>query len=205
MNTERTLLNKARVLLGIEVKLEQMKLDNGAILEAEVFEAGAEIFVVADEERVAVPVGEYEAEGKIIVVSEEGIIGEIKEAEAEAEEEAPAETEAEQVEEEELSTETASPKKIVKSISEEMFFSEIEKLRTEINELKLSKTEVVAEEVEVELSEEVKEDKVELSAEEVEGITHTPENKSDKKETILYSQKGSKNTTRNRIFNKLNK
>lgn len=205
MNTERTLLNKARVLLGIEVKLEQMKLDNGAILEAEVFEAGAEIFVVADEERVAVPVGEYEAEGKIIVVSEEGIIGEIKEAEAEAEEEAPAETEAEQVEEEELSTETASPKKIVKSISEEMFFSEIEKLRTEINELKLSKTEVVAEEVEVELSEEVKEEKVELSTEEVEGITHTPENKSDKKETILYSQKGSKNTTRNRIFNKLNK
>lgn len=207
MNTERTLLNKARVLLGIEVKLEQMKLDNGAILEAEVFEAGAEIFVVADEERVAVPVGEYESEGKTIVVSEEGIIAEIKEAEAEAEaeEESVEETEAEQVEEEELSTETASPKKIVKSISEEMFFSEIEKLRTEINELKLSKTEVVAEEVEVELSEEVKEEKVELSTEEVEGISHNPENVSDKKELNLYSQKGNKNTTRNRIFNKLNK
>ena len=43
MNTDRTLLNKARVLLGLEVKLEQMKLDNGAILEAEVFEAGAEM------------------------------------------------------------------------------------------------------------------------------------------------------------------
>lgn len=203
MNTDRTLLNKARVLLGLEVKLEQMKLDNGAILEAEVFEAGAEIFVVADDERVAVPVGEYEVEGgMIIVVSEEGIIGEIKEAGAE--EEAPAETEVEEVEEE-LSTETASPKKIVKSISEEMFFSEIEKLRTEINELKLSKTEVVAEEVQVELSEEVKEDKVELSTEEVEGITHTPENLSDKKELNLYSQKGNKNTTRNRIFNKINK
>jgi len=197
MNTDRTLLNKARVLLGLEVKLEQMKLDNGAILEAEVFEAGAEIFVVADDERVAVPVGEYEVEGgMIIVVSEEGIIGEIKEAGAETEEEAPATEEV--VEEEELSTETASPKKIVKSISEEMFFSEIEKLRTEINELKLSKTEVV------ELSE-VKEDKVELSAEEVEGITHTPENLSDKKELNLYSQKGNKNTTRNRIFNKINK
>jgi len=203
MNTDRTLLNKARVLLGLEVKLEQMKLDNGAILEAEVFEAGAEIFVVADDERVAVPVGEYEVEGgMIIVVSEEGIIGEIKEAGAETEEEAPATEEV--VEEEELSTETASPKKIVKSISEEMFFSEIEKLRTEINELKLSKTEVVAEEVVVELSE-VKEDKLELSAEEVEGITHTPENLSDKKELNLYSQKGNKNTTRNRIFNKINK
>ena len=183
MNAEKTLLNKARTLLGIQVKLEQMTLDNGAVLEAEVFEAGAEIFVVADEERVAVPVGEYEAEGKTIVVSEEGVIGEIKEASAE-EEEAPAEEEA-PVEEEELATEEAAPKKIVKSISEEMFFSEIEKLRTEINELKLSKTE----------------EKVELS--EVEGITHTPENVADKKELNLYAQKV-KSTTRNRIFNKIN-
>ena len=192
MNTERTLLNKARVLLGIEVKLEQMTLDNGAVLEAEVFEVGAEIFVVADEERVAVPVGEYEAEGKTIVVAEEGVIGEIKEAGAETEEEAPATEEV--VEEEELSTETASPKKIVKSISEEMFFSEIEKLRTEINELKLSKTEVVDEEVveEVKLSE-------------VEGISHNPEKLADKKELNLYSQKGNRSTTRSRIFNKINK
>ena len=204
MNTKDT-LNKVRAVLGIEVKLEQMKLDNGAILEAEKFEAGAEIFVVADEERVAVPVGEYETEdGMMIIVSEEGIIAEIKEAEAK-EEEAVEETEAEEVVEEELATETASPKKIVKSISEEMFFSEIEKLRTEINELKLSKTEVVAEEVVVELSEEVKEEKVELSAEEVEGISHNPENVSDKKELNLYSQKGNKNTLRSRIFNKINK
>tara|TARA_B110000211_G_scaffold21352_1_gene22144 strand:- start:2121 stop:2708 length:588 start_codon:yes stop_codon:yes gene_type:complete len=195
MNTERTLLNKARILLGIEVKLEQMTLDNGAVLEAEVFEVGAEIFVVADEERVAVPVGEYEAEGKTIVVAEEGVIGEIKEAGAETEEEAPATEEV--VEEEELEAETTSPKKIVKSISEEMFFSEIEKLRTEINDLKLSKTEVVDEEV-VELSKEVK-----LS--EVEGISHNPEKLADKKELNLYSQKGNKSTTRSRIFNKINK
>ena len=192
MNAEKTLLNKARTLLGIQVKLEQMTLDNGAVLEAEVFEAGAEIFVVADEDRVPVPVGEYEAEGKTIVVSEEGVIGEIKEASAT--EEAPAEEAP--VAEEELATEEATPKKIVKSISEEMFFSEIEKLRTEINELKLSKTEVVAEEV-------VVEEKVELS--EVEGITHTPENSSDNKELNLYSQRGNKNTTINRIFNAINK
>jgi hypothetical protein len=198
MNTNQT-LNKVRTLLGIEVKLEQMKLDNGAILEAEAFEAGAEIFVVADEERVAVPVGEYEADGKIIVIEEEGIISEIKEAgaEEEAPEEEVVEEEAksEEVEEEELSTETASPKKIVKSITEEMFFSEIEKLRNEINELKLAKVEV----------EEVEEVSVELSAEpEVEGISHNPENVSAKKELNLYSQKG-KNNTINRIFNTLNK
>jgi MFS superfamily sulfate permease-like transporter len=169
-----------------------MILENGAVLEAEVFEAGAEIFVVAENERVPVPVGSYEAEGKTIVVAEEGVIGEIKEAGAETEEEAPATEEV--VEEEELSTEATSPKKIVKSISEEMFFSEIEKLRTEINDLKLSKTEVIDEEVveEVKLSE-------------VEGISHNPEKLADKKELNLYSQKGNKSTTRSRIFNKINK
>ena len=190
MNTKET-LNKVRTLLGIEVKLEQMKLDNGAILEAEVFEVGAEIFVVADEERVAVPVGEYVAEdGSTIVVLEEGVIGEIKEAGEE--EEAPAEDEApveEEVVEEDLSTETATPKKVVESISKETFFSEIEKLRNEINELKLSK--------------EVEEVSVELSVDEVEGISHNPENETSKKELNLYSQKG-KNNTINRIFNKLN-
>lgn len=185
MNTERTLLNKARALLGIEVKLEQMTLENGAVLEAEVFEAGAEIFVVAEDERVPVPVGEYEAEGKTIVVAEEGVIAEIKEAGAE-EEEAPATEEV--VEEEELATEEATPKKIVKSISEEMFFSEIEKLRSEINELKLSKVE----------------EKVELSAQpEVEGISHNPERATEKKNLNLFAQKG-RNTIQSRIFNKIN-
>ena len=189
MNTKET-LNKVRTLLGIEVKFEQMKLDNGAVLEAEVFEAGAEIFVVADEERVAVPVGEYQTEdGKIIVVAEEGIIAEVKDAE----EEAPVEEEAvsEEVVEEEMATEQATPKKVVKSISEETFFSEIEKLRNEINELKLSKTEIKEEEVKVELSE-------------VEGISHNPEAVTEKKELNLYSQKG-KSTVQSRIFNKLNK
>ena len=195
MNTNQT-LNKVRTLLGIEVKLEQMKLDNGAVLEAEVFEVGAEIFVVADEERVAVPVGEYvTADGMTIVVAEEGIIGEIKEAGAE--EEAPAEEEEapveEEVVEEDLSTETATPKKVIESVSKETFFSEIEKLRTEINELKLAKVEV----------KEVEEVSVELS-EDVEGISHNPENGTAKKELNLYSQKG-KNNTMSRIFNKLNK
>ena len=186
MNAKET-LKKARTLLGIQVKLEQMKLDNGAVLEAEVFEAGAEIFVVADEERVAVPVGEYTTEdGMSIVIAEEGIISEIKEAGA-AEEEAPAEEEV--VEEEELATESAKPKKIVKSISEEQFFSEIEKLRNEIKELKLSKIEKA-----VELS----------SHSEVESISHNPENSTEKKELHLYAQ-NAKNTLQNRIFNTINK
>ena len=188
MNTEKKIINKVKTLLGLEVKLEQMKLDNGAVLEADAFEVGAEVFVVADEERVAVPVGEYVMEdGMTLKVVEEGIIAEI--GEASAEEEAPAEV----VEEEELATETAAPKKIVKSISEEMFFSEIEKLRNEISELKLSKEVVEVKEV-VELSKQ----------EEVEGITHNPENATAKKELHLYAQKA-QNTIQNRIFNTINK
>jgi hypothetical protein len=192
MNTEKKIINKVKTLLGLEVKLEQMKLDNGAVVEAESFEVGAEVFVVADEERVAVPIGEYVMEdGMAMKVVEEGIIAEI--GEASSEEEAPAE---EVVEEEELATEDAKPKKIVKSISEEMFFSEIEKLRNEIIELKLSK--------EVEEVVEVKE-VLELSKQdEVEGITHNPENATAKKELHLYSQKA-QNTIQNRVFNTINK
>lgn len=73
-----------------EVELAQAKLDNGTVLEAESFEAGQPIFIVSEEDRIAVPVGEYEMEdGRILVVAEEGVIGEIKEAAAEVEEEAP--------------------------------------------------------------------------------------------------------------------
>jgi hypothetical protein len=73
-----------------EVELAQAKLDNGTVLEAESFEAGQPIFIVSEEDRIAVPVGEYQMEdGRILVVAEEGVIGEIKEAAAEVEEEAP--------------------------------------------------------------------------------------------------------------------
>ena len=194
MSTETKLMNKVRTLLGLEIKLEKMELVNGAVLEAEVFEIGAEVFVIADEERVAVPIGTYEMkDGMTMVVAEEGIIESITEGDVKEEEEAPVEAEKPVEEEEELSTEVATPKKIVKSISEEMFFSEINKLKEEIKGLKLSKEEP-KEVVEVELSAES----------EVEGISHNPENSSEKKELHLYAQRA-KNTIQNRIFNTINK
>ena len=78
------------------VELAQAKLDNGTVLEAESFEAGQPIFIVSEEDRIAVPVGEYQMEdGRILVVAEEGVIGEIKEAAAEVEEEPSVEIEVE--------------------------------------------------------------------------------------------------------------
>ena len=69
-----------------EVKFEQMTLENGAVLEAESFEAGNEVFVISGEDRVAAPIGEHLlADGRILVITEEGVIAEIKEASEEAE------------------------------------------------------------------------------------------------------------------------
>ena len=66
-----------------EVKFEQMTLENGAVLEAEVFEAGNEVFVISGEDRIPAPVGEHLlSDGRILVITEEGMIAEIKEAAA---------------------------------------------------------------------------------------------------------------------------
>lgn len=195
----KTQINKIKTLLGLEIKLEQMKLENGTILEAEAFEAGAEIFIVNEEDRIAVPMGEYMLEdGKVLIITEDGIIGEIKDAE----EEAPAEEPEAEVEVE-AEAETSTPKKVVESITKEMFFSEIEKLRNEIAELKAAKVEVKEEvELSAEVTEEVKEEAVELSAEEAQPLKHNPEGAVEKKQTNLFAQKAPK-TTRDLVFSKL--
>ena len=157
---EKSILNKVRTLLGLEVKLETMKLSDGvSMLEAEMFEAGQPVFILTeDEQRIPVPVGEYELEDmRILVVIEEGVIADVREA-AEVEEEVVEETPA--VEEEvEATTETATPKKTIESIVKESFFSEIEALKKENEELKAQlnlSTEVAEEVAPVELSEEPK-------------------------------------------------
>lgn len=156
-------LNEIKTLLGMELKLAQMKLVDGVtVLEADAFETDNAVFIVNGEERIAVPVGEYEMEdGMILSVAVEGVIAEIKDAVA-VEEVAP---EAEVEVEVEAQAEVATPKRIVESVSKEMFFAEIEKLRTEIAELKLAK----------EVKEELSSDVV------VEPLTHSPEVKSEVK------------------------
>ena len=122
------MLNKIKTFLGEdtaienieqEVKLAQMTLENGTVLEAESFEAGQEVFILTDDEKVALPVGEYELEdGMLLVVAEEGLIAEIKEADEEVEEE----VEATEVEAEEVTAEYATKEELaeVKSMLEEI-------------------------------------------------------------------------------------
>jgi len=71
--------------LNEEVKLEQTKLENGTVIEAESFEEGKEVFIVSDEEKIAMPVGEYILEDtRLLVVEEEGIIADVREVSDEA-------------------------------------------------------------------------------------------------------------------------
>ena len=174
-------INQIKQLLGMEVRLETMKLSDGVtVIEAEMFEAGAEVFVLAEDQKIALPVGEYELEdGKILVVQQEGLIAEIKEAEVK--EEMP-EVEAEpQVEiEVEAEAEVApTAKKTVESIIKETFFAEMEKLKAEIEELK-AKLETLSATTPKEVTAEVTEETTattttEVELEEVKPITFNPE------------------------------
>ena len=204
LNMKKNVINQIKELLGMEVKLATMKLSDGVtILEAEVFEAGAEVFVVAEDQKIALPVGEYELEdGKILVVSEEGMIAEIKELEAEVEEEVQPEAEVEV----EVEAEAEAPrdiKKTVESIVKETFFSEMEALKTENEELKaklemFSKVEPTAEVVTEEV---IAETKVEL--EEVTPIVFNPENV-NKSEGLKFATKRTRSTM-DSILEKINK
>jgi hypothetical protein len=203
---ENKILNKVRALLGMEVKLEQMKLTDGvSVLEADAFEAGNEVFIVTeDDQRIAVPVGEYDLEnGMILVVAEEGMIAEIKEKEVEEEEAPEVEVEVEgggKIEEE-MAAE-AAPKKTVESIIKETFFSSMEKLQAENDALKAELAKFTAQTPEVVAEEAAP---VELAAEEVEPkpIQHNPENAQPVELFKLAPRKT--RTTIDSIFEKLNK
>ena len=80
-------LNQIKTVLGIEVdlekkeiKLESLKLENGTVVEAESFEEGNDIFIMTEDEKVALPVGEYMLEdSRLLVVEEEGKIADVRE------------------------------------------------------------------------------------------------------------------------------
>jgi hypothetical protein len=192
---KNSLINQIKTLLGMEVKLEQMKLMDGVtVLEADMFEAGNEIFVVTeDEQKIPVPVGEYEMEdGRMLIVVEEGIISEVKEKEEEEEVEVEEPIEEEAKKEQEMETAKSNPKKVVESTIKESFFSEIEALKKENEMLK----------AELSKSNEVKENEVELS-EEVKPISFNPENE-NKVEIFKYATKRQR-TIMDSVLNKLNK
>ena len=196
-------LNRVKELLGMEVKLATMKLSDGVtILEAEVFEAGAEVFIVAEDgQKIPLPVGEYELEdGRMLEVQQEGIIAEVKEAAAQ-EEEMPMEQPTAEVPVEAEAETTPAAKKVVESTVKETYFSEMEELKKENEELK-AKLQELSKVEETETTEtETTENEVELN--EVKPITFNPEN-TNTIEDVKFAQNRA-DSTLDRILSRLNK
>ena len=197
MKSQET-LSKIMELLNLqdEVKLESMKLENGTTIEAEAFEANQEVFIVTEEdERIALPIGEYTLEdGMILVVAEEGIIAEVKEAEEPEAEEAPAQEEV--VEEVEQAEE--EPKEEMAYATKEELSAAVAEMKEMIEEIKS----MMSPKEEEMAAEEVKEE-VDLSADEpaAKPIKHSPETKTA---DLQKFSKGARKDTLSRIFDKLN-
>lgn len=133
MNKEiKDALKTIKTFLGMEVKLEQMKLiDGNTVIEADSFEPGASVMIVVPEgDPVPLEVGKYELEdGRLLVVEEKGMIASIEEMPAESEEEMPVEADVTP------EVEVKQPKKVV-TITEQ-HFAEMEAKIAEL-EAKLS-------------------------------------------------------------------
>tara|TARA_R110002124_G_scaffold125724_1_gene284994 strand:- start:131 stop:694 length:564 start_codon:yes stop_codon:yes gene_type:complete len=186
MKSKETLSQIMELLnLQDEIKLESMKLDNGTVIEAEAFEANQEVFIVTEDEKIALPVGEYTLEdGRMLVVAEEGVIAEVRDASEEAPaEEAPAEDVVEEVEQAE----------------EEMSYATKEELSAAVEEMK-----AMIEEIKAMMSpkEEDMSEEVEMSSNEpaAKPIKHSPDTKPSEMHKFA---KGAKGDTLSRIFQKL--
>ena len=193
------MLNQIRTLLNIEVKLEEMKLENGTVVSAETFEKGSEIFIVTDDEKVAMPVGEYILEdGRLVVVSEEGMIADVREVsdEVPAKEET---TEDLETVETEVPAEVAPEVEAIIEAVVEVIAPVIEEVKSEIEELKKEFGKMRKYEDE----EEEDKKKEEMSAAR-KPIKHNPEAKTAQKKQMQFA-KGQFNTTLDRVLNKLNK
>ena len=197
------MLNQIKTLLNIEVKLEEMKLENGTIISAESLEKGKEVFIVTDDEKVAMPVGEYILEdSRLLVVEEEGIISDVRKVS------------------DDVPEKEEAGKEITEDLNEDEYKEDEEKEMADVGDWKgmekriqnledaiadLKKDKVESSEVKEDLSEETSEEiKEELSQAAVKPIKHNPEAETLNKKKVEFA-KGKFNTTLDRVLNKLNK
>ena len=192
------MLNQVKNLLGVElseseITLAQLKLENGTVLEADSFEAGKEVFILTEDEKVALPVGEYELEdNRILVIEEEGLIKEIKAEEEEKEEEE--EVQAEYVSREEFKKEIDE----IKAMIEDLGKGEKEEMSSQVaEEVSLAVTEVLNSE-----AEEKEILKEELSQPAADPIKHNPEEGEAEKANFKFA-KSRQTSTLDRVMKML--
>ena len=194
------ILNKIKNIVGEKVELSEEKiemaeitLENGTVLVAESFEAGKSVFIKTDDEQIALPIGEYELEeGKILVVTEEGLIDSIKEAAEEAVEEEELSEESNEEVETELEEEE---KKEMEYVTKEEFTSAVEEIKAMIEKMGNKDKEEMKEEVKAE-------EKEELSAVAPEPVKHNPEAEVDNKVNFHIASNRTQ-TTKDRVFDKI--
>ncbi len=200
------MLNDIKTLLNIEVKLEDMKLENGTVITTEALEKGNEVFIVTDDEKVAMPVGEYILEdGKLLIVEEEGIIADVRDVS----DEVPAKEEEDVTEDLEEEADVADWKgmeKRIKNLEDAIADLKADKVEKseDVEEEEMSNDKMKSRTITEKFSEEVEnievKEEVELSAK---PIKHNPESGTTKKRVEFG--KGRFNTTLDRVLNKLNK
>tara|TARA_B100000282_G_C31726153_1_gene488579 strand:+ start:597 stop:1199 length:603 start_codon:yes stop_codon:yes gene_type:complete len=193
------MLNKIKTILDIQVDLEDRKLENGTVITAETFSNGKEVFIKTDDEKVKMPIGEYELEsGEVLVVKEEGLIEELKEAKEEGLEE----------------HEEKEDKEEMKYVTREEFRKEMDELKKHIEDMmdhkegeKKEEEEKVDAEEKLSKDEEVKAEEVineELSKPATEPIKHSPETGSAKRASGFQFSESRAKTVKDRILEKLN-
>ena len=195
------MISKIKEVVGFseEVKLEQQALENGTVIEADSFEAGSEVFIVTEDEKVALPIGEYELEdGRMLVVAEEGLIAEMKEA-GEEEEEVEEEVEEVEAEEEEMAYATKQELQEVKDMIEEIKAMLEPKEEMSSDDLGNLLTEELSKHELNEVPQEVQEELNEPSAE---PIMANPEADSTNKPSFKFAQ-NRKPSTFDRVLNKI--
>jgi len=208
------MLSKVKEIIGVEasekIKLSQATLENGTVIESEDFAIGSEVFIVTEDERVPLPVGDYTLEaGESLTIEQEGIIASIGAVESTPEVE------------EEIAAEEDPNADPTKEPKEEMGYAtkeELEEVKKVVEEIKAILLPKDGQEVEEEMSDgsgSVKSEKTttetvyaeeqqlkeELAKPAANPIKHNPEKETVKKK-LLYSQKRSNNTL-DRVMNKI--
>ncbi len=200
--------------LNEEIKLEQAKLENGTIIEADSYEAGKEVFIVTDDEKVAMPVGEYELEdATVLVVEEEGVIAEMRKANEEKEEEESYEEVDEELKDDGKEAEVADwagMEKRIKNLEDaiaDLKGKEAEKQEMSADELGNLMTEELAKHEKLELSEETTEVPEEVQAELDQPAAEPIVSNPNEKQVLSKFKIGSKRmpNTMDRILSQLNK
>ncbi len=185
-------INQIKTILGMEVKMETLKLKNGTTLEAESFEIGWDLFIVSEDgEKVPTPEGSYELEdGRVIVTDAQGVIVSIGEPEAVEQ------PEQEEEMEQEPTQENKTPKKVVETQTTEIHFS-----KEDYDSIIVRLTALENLTPKTEMQEVVKEE--EVKTEMSEDVIHNPEEA--EKKVFNWDKRNKINSTKQRIFSKLSK